>query len=118
MNKNNYQSILVIVIGFMTLSYIFKINELNLAALIIGVLCLLSGHFRQLLLWVWGKIAEILGWFNSRVLLSIIFYGFLTPMALIKNLLSNSKSFKKKGSDSYYFDRNHKYTKEDIENPW
>ena len=36
---------------------------------------------------IWMKFAEKLGWFNTRVLLSLIFYGVFTPFALIMKVL-------------------------------
>ena len=35
----------------------------------------------------WMKLAEILGWVNSRVLLSLLFYGVLTPVKLIMRVV-------------------------------
>ena len=35
----------------------------------------------------WMKLAEILGWVNSRVLLSLLFYGVLTPVKLLMRLV-------------------------------
>jgi hypothetical protein len=32
---------------------------------------------------VWMKIGHILGWINTRIILSIIFFGILTPMGLV-----------------------------------
>jgi hypothetical protein len=35
---------------------------------------------------VWMRIGEVLGWINSRLLLSLIFFGLVTPMALAMKL--------------------------------
>ena len=35
--------------------------------------------------WMW--VGHILGWINTRILLSIVFYGIVTPMGLIFRLL-------------------------------
>ncbi|MEM9541949.1 MAG: SxtJ family membrane protein [Cyanobacteria bacterium P01_E01_bin.42] len=36
---------------------------------------------------VWMKIAEILAWVNSRIILGLIFFAIVTPMAFIMRLL-------------------------------
>ncbi len=34
----------------------------------------------------WMKIAGVLGWINSRILLGVVFYGIMTPMGLVMRL--------------------------------
>ena len=36
---------------------------------------------------VWLKIGEKLGWINSRIILSLMFFGMFTPMAFVMGLL-------------------------------
>jgi hypothetical protein len=69
--------------------------------------------------WVWLKIAEILGLINSTILLSLIFFIILTPLALLMKVFKKSDSLKlKKLSGSAYDERNHIYTANDLENTW
>lgn len=35
---------------------------------------------------VWMKIGEKLGWINSRIILSLLFFGMFTPMAFVMGL--------------------------------
>lgn len=35
----------------------------------------------------WMRFAAVLGWINSRILLSVVFYGLLTPTGLVRRLL-------------------------------
>jgi len=39
---------------------------------------------------IWMKIGELLSWFNSRILLGVVFYGFVTPMGVIIRLFGKS----------------------------
>src|SRR6266446_6858740 len=32
---------------------------------------------------VWMAVGETLGWINTRILLSVVFYGIVTPMAIV-----------------------------------
>lgn len=115
---------LVIVTGLALLSIVFQAKEwpggkylLN-AAIIIGILSILSDYIGTLIVKGWLKLAEGLGWLNSRVLLSIIFFVFLFPIAMLSRLFGKSSIQLKKPSGSLYTERNHTYKKEDLENIW
>ncbi|RJP22530.1 MAG: hypothetical protein C4527_21760 [Candidatus Omnitrophota bacterium] len=55
----------------------------------------------------WMKFAMALGWFNSRVILSLTFYLLFTPISFIQKLIGRDameREFPKK-TDSYWIDR-------------
>lgn len=67
----------------------------------------------------WMMIAKVLGYINSRILLSIIFFLILTPIALLMILLGKSGFIKSaKGKKSLFVTRNHMYTKADLVQPF
>lgn len=68
----------------------------------------------------WMLLAEGLGWFNSRVLLSVLFFVFLTPIAWFARALGRSsvELRRRKEGESYYVVRDHAYTREDLEQGW
>ena len=35
---------------------------------------------------IWMKIGDVLGWINSRIILSLIFFGLFTPLSLLLKL--------------------------------
>lgn len=115
---------LVIVTGFAILSVILEARGwayakyLLMAAIAVGILSIASDTVGTLIVKGWFKLAEILGWINSRILLSIIFFLFLVPMALISRLFGKGSMQLKKKEGSLYTERNHKFTKEDLENIW
>jgi len=112
---------LVIVTGLVVFSFIFKsvATYLIYAAGIVGVLCVFFPIFGDYLVKVWYKIAEGLGWFNSRVILSILFYVFLWPIATLYKLSNkNPMGIKRPTTPSVYADRNHTYTAKDLEQIW
>lgn len=65
-------------------------HEFRLWTLFIGIALLIIGSFKpNKLLYpykAWMKIGYLLGWFNSRIILSIIFFLILQPIALIMKL--------------------------------
>jgi cellulose synthase/poly-beta-1,6-N-acetylglucosamine synthase-like glycosyltransferase len=110
---------LAIVVGFVALSLIFEIPILTYLALAVGFGSLLSTTIQRSIIFVWEKIAKVIGTVNSYLLLSIIFFIFLTPIALLMKLLNNKDSLRlKKPKDSNFFERNFKFKKEDLVNIW
>lgn len=68
----------------------------------------------------WLSIAGLLGAFNSRVVLSLLFYLFLTPLAVLYRLFCKNPLQLKNNPDavSMYRVRNHRYTRSDFEKMW
>ena len=113
----------------------------NLAAL--AAACLLAGRFTAWEPWYWLALAllvvavffkktaasisdgwlkfgHVLGAINSRIILTLVYYLALTPLALLKKLFSgNTLQLKKNpGGESYYKQRDHFYVSVDLEKPW
>ena len=121
MSKNRskeLESILVITLGFMGLYLWLDKVILLYVGFGIGLLALLSVRAGRFILFIWEKIALILGYINSRILLSIIFYLILTPIAFFSKLSSGNKMTAKKDLGSFYKERNYTYSSGDLEKPW
>lgn len=116
--KQKIEALLVIVLGFGILYLIFDRLWLLQVGLGIGVLSLMFPFVKEGVLWLWFKIAEVLGWVNTRILLSLVFFVILLPVARLSRLFTNDKLQLKSSESSVYKTRNHQYTKEDIENIW
>lgn len=129
-NSDKYQSLLVIVVGFLVLYFIFqkdydwRIFEFKriyfiYAALVVGVLSLMFDSVGDLILKGWMKIAEVLGFVNTRIIMSLVFFIFLTPFALLQKLFSRSNFLSLKDTeDSVFHTRDHQYKPEDFDNIW
>ena len=117
----NLETILVISTGFLVLHFFLGHQWLLWVALIVSLLGLLSPTLANWINWVWFKIAHVLGWVNTRILLTLVFFIFLVPVAFLANLFSKDKLQLKRKKDkkaSYYIERNHQFTKKDLENVW
>ena len=68
----------------------------------------------------WMLVAKALGWFNGHVLLSLIFFIFLSPLAWLARKFGavNLQLRRNKAAGSYYSARNHRYQPEDLKNTW
>lgn len=122
MNKqtNPAQTILSIVVGLVAFSLLFHVHVLAQIAFGIGLIALLSDRFAELLAGLWLKFAQVLGRVNGYVLLTIIFFVFLTPIALLMRFIQKADNLKLKppGGDSIYETRNHTYEAKDLTNIW
>jgi len=111
---------LVIVTGLVILYFVFKSQYFLIAAAVVGVVSIALPVAGDLLVKGWYKIAEILGAINGRILLSAVFFLILFPVAIIarlgkKDLLALKRN---NDADSVFVERNHKYTKKDLEQVW
>ena len=110
---------------------------LGLACLVVGILShktpwfygsaalLIIGLFIPALgKWIafsWLKFGQVLGAINSKILLGLVYYLFLTPLAFVFRLVKGDFFRLKKDEGpkrSYWIDRNHTYKKDDFEKIW
>ena len=74
---------------------VFRGEPLRLWAIGIGGLLIVCGGALPSVLapihkgWMW--VGHILGWINTRILLSIVFYALLTPIGLVFRLMGKEK---------------------------
>jgi len=117
--QDRFKTILVIVTGLIALAWIFDAPLLGKIALAIGALSVFIPAAARAIEWTWLKIALILGWVNSRILLSIVYFLFLMPIAWLARLfLKDPLALKKDKRDTLFATRNHLYTGKDLENIW
>ena len=125
MKENNSKVILVIVAGFLIISAYLEFyttkqvaaNYVRYIALGIGVASFIP-PLERLVVWIWGKIALVLGWINTKIILSVVFFIFLTPFGILSRIFSKNALQLKQDSKTTFVERNHTYTKKDLENIW
>ena len=116
---NNYKSTLTIVIGFVLLSNYFHSKPLLILAIVIGLAGIFSEKTNDKIIWVWSKLTELLGYIMPNVLLSIVFYFFLTPLAFVNRLNRKKNPLQLKNNSSSVFITNRKeFTSESLEKIW
>jgi hypothetical protein len=70
---------------------------------------------------LWWNFSYILSLVSSRILLSIVFFGFVTPISLARRMLGYDTFRQKKWKSdtrSVFTQRNHLYTDIDLKNPF
>lgn len=117
-NTAAYQAALTVVLFLLIIFMISGQRYFMIAALIVGLLALLSKTLNGWIDLTWGKVIAALGFINAHILLSIIFFALLTPLAFFYRLFTGDRLKLKGGSDSYFEERNHTYESKDLQNPW
>jgi hypothetical protein len=117
--QDRYKNILVIVTGLLVIALVFRIQWLILVSMAVGVVSIFIPVAAKGIEWAWLKLAQGLGWVNSRILLSLIYFLFLMPIAWISRLFTKDPlTLRKRKTSTLFVDRNHLYTKKDLENIW
>lgn len=112
---------LALVLILLIIEYIKRPNWLTVAAMTVLVLVMTWPSLFKPLARIWFGFSHILGGVVSKVLLTLVFFIVVTPIGLIRKVFGADPmklSIWKKSSNSVLVDRNHSYTKEDIEKPY
>jgi len=116
--EKNLETMLTIAVGFIVLFFVFKKQELLYVSLAVGLTGMFSDYLSSKISWAWYKLAEVLGMIVPKIILSIVFYFLLFPIALLSRIGSKDPMKLKKGYSSYYSDRTTPFKKEDFEKTW
>lgn len=119
MARKEIEAILVIVLGFMAIYFFSKNSWWLWLGFGIGVVSLIIPVVGNLIVKSWFRLGGGLGWINSSVLLAVIFYGLLTPIALLYRWIKKDElKLRKNELASMFETRNKKFTKADLEKMW
>lgn len=109
---------LVIVVGLLVIAAIFQNEAFAYVALLIGLICLVIPPLGHWLVWAWYKLALILSRVMNPLILGLVYYTFISPIAILFRLFGNDPLELKATKGSMYEIREKRYTKEDLEKPW
>lgn len=116
--EKSLETLLVLVGALIVVYWIYPKKIYLLIAMAFILIGIVSPFLSEKISWVWMKFAELLGGVMSKILLSLIYYVILVPIALVYRLTQKNHLFLKRKEGSYYIDRNKKYDPKDIENIW
>lgn len=119
MKSNPDKTILTLILGFGVL-YLFTDQVFWVYTMIaLAGIAVFFPFLAKKIEWVWFKIAELLGAVVPKVLLTIVFYGLLFPIALMRRWLTKKDPLMIRRKYSTSFRQvNKKFSKEDLINPW
>lgn len=119
MNKSKIlETSLVLTTAFIVV-YILKPNPVFLyIACGLGVTGILIKPLAKYIAIAWFKLADLLNFFVSKIVLGFIFYVILFPISLLYRLSGKDKMLLKDKQASTWIERDYKYTGKDLENIW
>ncbi len=110
---------LVIVTGMLAIAWITGLAWLNYVAMGIGGVCIFFPVAADRIEWAWFRLAAGLGYVNSRILLSAVYFIFLLPIAWMSRIFTRDPLvLRKRDKPTLFVNRNHLYTSKDLENIW
>ena len=118
---------LVITTGFLVIFVITKLHWALIAhspsyirlSLSIGLIGVLSTFLSKQIDFLWNKLAWVLSLIVPNILLALIFYLFLFPMAVLSKLFGKNNTIKlKNNSDSVFITSNKEFDKATFEKSW
>lgn len=116
--KSKYEIPLTVVVFLLILYWFFRLDVLIVVALVVGLCSLLSDRFVDGLSYCWTNLLKVVGFVNAHVLLSVVFFLMLTPIALLYRFFNRDSLDLKPGKRTYFKERNHRYRSTDLEHPW
>jgi hypothetical protein len=119
MNKSKqWETILVIVLGLVLLYWFKRRNGLLIAALVIGAVSLLIPAVAGVIHRIWDWLSVVMGELTGKFLLTVVYILILLPLALAARWAGKSAIRRNTGGVTYFTQRNHRYDKEDLKQPW
>lgn len=119
MKSDPRQTILVITVGMIVVYLAFQVKWALTASLAVGVLGLLSDKVAEKIDWLWMKLTWVLSMVVPNILLSLVFYVFLTPIAIFSRIFGEKNPLSiRNTANSLFKDHGKPFDKPSFEKPW
>jgi len=118
--ENPQGVVLAMVAGLLLIRFVFDLENLVFDYTILGI-SVLSALFKslaELIAIIWLSTGKVLGKINGAILLTIIYFLVLTPIALLKKAVSPHATFRSSDVKSKFQVRKHLYSSDDLKLPW
>jgi hypothetical protein len=114
MPDKKYSTIIVLQTALLIAYLYFHRHGLLIAALILGLIAILSPFIARVIHKLWMKFASILGRISNTIILTLIFILILIPTGFLHKLFRRPVP----KPESSFHDRQHTFSKKDFEKPW
>jgi hypothetical protein len=109
---------LVLTTGFL-LIYLFTKNDMFLyLAFAFGITGIFIKPLAKYIAIIWFKLADILNFVVSKIILGALFFVVLFPISLLFKITNKDKLRLRRSMSSTWVERNHTYSSADLENIW
>ena len=117
-SDSSKSTMLVITTGFLILYVIFAWKWALFVSLCIGIIGIISTTLSEKIHWLWMKLSLVLSYIVPNILLSLVYYLFLFPIAILFRLFNKDFLMLSKKYDTYFIDINKKMDKKSFEKIW
>ena len=112
-------TLLTIVFGLLVFNFFIESRNILYLALILTGLGVFSTETSLIIEKIWFKISFILSLFIPNILLTVIFFLILTPIALLSRLFKSHTDFNSKNNEKSMFRiKNKSFAKDSFERAW
>jgi hypothetical protein len=113
------KTVLTISVGFMVLYFITKWDWAIITALVVGSAGVFSTYLSEKIDFLWMKLAWVLNLIVPNILLTIIFFLLLFPIAILSRMFGKNDFLNLKDkNDSNFKDSSRQLDKASFEKPW
>lgn len=118
--EKDLETITVLAAASLVFYYIFKKDGFILAALVLLFTGLFFKSAAAGVSSLWLRFAELLGAFNTRLILGLVYFLVLTPIAVAFRLFTrkHANSPRQASDKSYFTVREHTFSPADLEKMW
>jgi len=119
LKSNPSLTVLTIVFGFLFFNYFLDNGIIFYVSLLLSGIGVFSQKLSILIENIWFRVSYILSQIIPNILLSIIFFLILTPIALLSRLFkSNSNFISKNNQKTTFIDQKKSFDKNSFERAW
>lgn len=118
MKSDTSKSVLTISMGFLLLYLIFLWQWAIVVSLSVGIIGIISPYLSKKIEWLWMKLADVLGMVVPKILLTLVFYLFLFPIALLYRIFNKDTLMLSNKYNSYFIDVKKEFDKKSLEKTW
>ena len=112
------ETCLVLTTAFLLLYYFKPLTIFLYIAFGFGIIGILITPLARIIGFAWFKLAEILNFIVSKIVLGSIFYLILFPISVLYRLTKKDPLKIRNPGESNWIERNHKYEAKDLKNIW
>ena len=114
--KDTSKTLLTITVGFLIVFLVTQLKWALIVAIVVGLIGVFSTFLSKQIETIWGLLTKVLSFIMPNIILSIIFFLFLFPIAALSKLFGKKDPLKLKNkSASVYVDEERSFTPESFE---
>jgi hypothetical protein len=117
--NHSIKTVLTICVGLLVIFFVTHRNEFLIIASLLIITAYISKSFTSIINRIWMKLSLILSQIFPPILLIIIFFTFLTPIAILSRIFGEKNPLRLKNINKSLFKTvNKTFEKNSFEKPW